>query len=319
MAPYTDDKPLYNIGMVARLTGIPVATLRVWERRYGFPQPQRTPGGHRLCSEQDVIRLRWVKQRLDEGMQTRQAIRSLQHLEEQGRLLPTPPPVNDEPASPSLAIFQRRLTAMLLAADVGGADRLLSDVMSVFSVEELILDVMAPALSAIGQAWLDGEINVAQEHLATHYLRYHLMHWMMSGPPPYAGIPATLLACAPDERHEGSLLMLGALLRRRRWPVAYLGQGTPLADVAALARQVGAAAVVWVAVQEPGARSLLGWQEHLPEALSHGRPIVGFGGRIFNTQPEWRERIAGVFLGETVQDGLARLDGLLRDRYSPLG
>ena len=40
------DEPLYNIGMVARMTGIPVATLRVWERRYGFPNATRTPGGH---------------------------------------------------------------------------------------------------------------------------------------------------------------------------------------------------------------------------------------------------------------------------------
>jgi DNA-binding transcriptional MerR regulator len=77
------DEPLYNIGIVSRMTGIPVATLRVWERRYGFPNATRTPGGHRLCSEREVMRLRWVKARVDDGMQTGQAIRALQHMEQE--------------------------------------------------------------------------------------------------------------------------------------------------------------------------------------------------------------------------------------------
>ena len=42
------DESIYNIGVVSRMTGVPVATLRVWERRYGFPRSERTPGGHRL-------------------------------------------------------------------------------------------------------------------------------------------------------------------------------------------------------------------------------------------------------------------------------
>jgi DNA-binding transcriptional MerR regulator len=42
------DEPLYNIGVVTRMTGISMATLRAWERRYEFPQAQRTSGGHRL-------------------------------------------------------------------------------------------------------------------------------------------------------------------------------------------------------------------------------------------------------------------------------
>jgi DNA-binding transcriptional MerR regulator len=52
-------EPIYNIGAVTRLTGIPITSLRAWERRYGFPHPSgRTPGGHRLYSEKDVTLLR---------------------------------------------------------------------------------------------------------------------------------------------------------------------------------------------------------------------------------------------------------------------
>ncbi|MCU0522262.1 MAG: MerR family transcriptional regulator, partial [Anaerolineae bacterium] len=48
---------IYNIGVVARMTDIPAATLRVWERRYGFPDTARTEGGHRLYSDSDIQQL----------------------------------------------------------------------------------------------------------------------------------------------------------------------------------------------------------------------------------------------------------------------
>src|SRR5512136_2998353 len=86
----SSEDPLYNIGAVCRMTGIPAATLRIWERRYGFPQSARTPGGHRLYSERDVIGLRWVKTRTEEGMQAGQAVRALQHVQDEGRFPQAP-------------------------------------------------------------------------------------------------------------------------------------------------------------------------------------------------------------------------------------
>ena len=80
-----NEEPIYNIGVVARMTGIPQNTLRVWERRYSFPASTRSAGGHRLFSRLQVARVRWVKQRLDEGMQIRNAINALLQSEETGQ------------------------------------------------------------------------------------------------------------------------------------------------------------------------------------------------------------------------------------------
>ncbi|EBQ2874974.1 MerR family DNA-binding transcriptional regulator, partial [Salmonella enterica subsp. enterica serovar Montevideo] len=44
----------YSIGEFARLCGINAATLRAWQRRYGLLKPQRTDGGHRLYSDDDI-------------------------------------------------------------------------------------------------------------------------------------------------------------------------------------------------------------------------------------------------------------------------
>jgi MerR family transcriptional regulator, light-induced transcriptional regulator len=60
-------QPSYRSGAVARLTGIPVETLRVWERRYHIVGPRQSAKGQRLYSPADVTRLTVIKQLVDSG------------------------------------------------------------------------------------------------------------------------------------------------------------------------------------------------------------------------------------------------------------
>src|SRR4051794_7282146 len=60
--------PSYNIAAVARLSGVLAATLRAWERRYGYPSPRRTESNRRGYSDHDVLALRWLRERLHEGL-----------------------------------------------------------------------------------------------------------------------------------------------------------------------------------------------------------------------------------------------------------
>jgi DNA-binding transcriptional MerR regulator len=310
------EEPLYNIGAVARMTNIPMATLRIWERRYNFPQSGRTAGGHRLYSEKQVMQLRWVKARTDEGMQTGQAIRALQHLEREGRLPDVPltatVPTRQKGSEATLTALKNRLTQAILAHDVDKADQVLGEAMALHPLDNLILNVIVPTLADIGQGWLDGQVTVATEHLATNYLRHRLLMWMHTGPTPYP-IRPTMLACAPGELHEGSLLILGVLLRRKRWPVAYLGQSVPLPDLGNLIKEMRPPAVVLVAMTEASAQALMEWPTSLPGVLEARHPMMTFGGRIFTEQPEWRDKVPGIFLGPTLQDGLDSLDRLLHE------
>ena len=75
-------EPLFNIGAVSRMTEIPEATLRVWERRYQFPNATRTGGGHRLYSQHEIRRIQWVKRQIDAGMQASLAIQALYRTEQ---------------------------------------------------------------------------------------------------------------------------------------------------------------------------------------------------------------------------------------------
>jgi CheY-like chemotaxis protein len=72
-----DQRPVYSIGAVERMVGIPASTIRNWEDRYGLITPERSQGGHRLYSLRQVEQLRFVKRELARGLQPADAHRML--------------------------------------------------------------------------------------------------------------------------------------------------------------------------------------------------------------------------------------------------
>ena len=72
MQKTTQDEPvlthsLFRIGAVAKLTGIPVSTLRIWEVRHHAFSPSKTAGKHRLYSQEDVDKANLLKQLSRQG------------------------------------------------------------------------------------------------------------------------------------------------------------------------------------------------------------------------------------------------------------
>ena len=70
-------RPIYSISAVARMVGVPVATLRTWEERYALVVPERSASGHRLFSRDHVEQLQTVRMRMAEGMSAADAHRLL--------------------------------------------------------------------------------------------------------------------------------------------------------------------------------------------------------------------------------------------------
>lgn len=119
--------PRYRSSAAARMVNIPVATLRVWERRYQVVGPAQAASGHRLYSSQDVRRLVLIKQLVNKGhgigmlarMQTPQ-LQDLLHEAEQaeGLLQRSVAPVPARPA-PRAAEALTRLRVLLVGPDAG--------------------------------------------------------------------------------------------------------------------------------------------------------------------------------------------------------
>jgi methanogenic corrinoid protein MtbC1 len=183
-------------------------------------------------------------------------------------------------------------------------------------LEEIILEVVGPALHDVGSEWEHGRLDIATEHLATNHLRHYLLMWMRVGPPAYSVNPV-VLACAPGELHEGSLLMLGVLLRRLRWPVLYLGQTLPLSDLSIFVEDLNPSIVVFASMLYDSALALAEWPHLMPEIAERRHPLICFGGPAYISHPELIERTEGVYLGDTIQEGLQKLNATLH-QMNPL-
>jgi methanogenic corrinoid protein MtbC1 len=217
--------PALNIAALARRTGVQPDTLRKWEHRYGVIRPQRTPGGQRRYSDSDVARVEWLKARLAEGYRIGEAAELLGSTDLGG-------------APQSTEQLRDALFARVQASEASSIEQVLAQAFGMVTVEEALTEVIVPVLERVGNAWAEGELSVAQEHLASSVIRAHLERLLTDARGALRGV--AVLACSPGEHHELGLLMLAILLRADGWQVAYLGANTPVADAARLAEQLDA-------------------------------------------------------------------------------
>jgi CheY-like chemotaxis protein len=107
---------VYSIGAVARMLELPVATIRNWEQRYAAVVPERSAGGQRLYSRDQVEQLRYVASQVARGLSASDAHRLLAE-----RDAGDPPTLNDEPhdrTSPLVLIAERNPAAAELTQAV---------------------------------------------------------------------------------------------------------------------------------------------------------------------------------------------------------
>lgn len=96
----SSDQPVYSIGAVSRLLGVPTHTLRTWQERYGLVVPERSAGGHRLYSRDQLEQLRFLTDQVATGISPGDAHRLLRERMDDGRMMPS-----DSPAGSSLVIL----------------------------------------------------------------------------------------------------------------------------------------------------------------------------------------------------------------------
>jgi len=209
------DAAMLRIGELSRRVGVSEHVLRAWESRYGLLRPARSAGGFRLYSGDDESRVRRMQLLLGTGLaaaQAAQATLSEEHTD-----------AGADPVDLADAL-QRALDELDEPAAQHVLDRLLTD----YTVETVLRDVLLPYLHELGERWEHGEISVAQEHFASHVVRGRLnalSRGWGNGRGPHA-----MLACPPGELHDLALLAFGIVLSRNGWRIGYLGANTPMPD-----------------------------------------------------------------------------------------
>jgi DNA-binding transcriptional MerR regulator len=228
--------PQLRIGELSRRIGVSPELLRAWERRYGLLRPERSGGGFRLYGPADEQRIRLMQEHLERGLSAAEAAR-LSLAGERPALVEAEP---DSVRSPTRA--RARLTAALDDFDELEAQAVLDDLLASFTLDTVLGEVVLPYLHELGDRWAVGEITVAQEHYASSLLRGRLLG-LARGWGNGLG-PRVVLAGAPGEQHDLGLIAFGLALRGRGWRVTFLGQDTPLQEVAGVARALDPALVV---------------------------------------------------------------------------
>lgn len=222
---------LLNIAAVERDTGLAKDTLRVWERRYGFPNPTRDEHGNRLYSVSDVEKLRVIRRLLDQGRRPAALIRAstdelLAQLDHDSRKSEPASGTVDEAAFLQLVRLHRNqelratLHQMLLKQ---GLQRFTSETLSALNV-------------AVGHAWMRGEVDVPEEHLYSEQVQ-NVLRNAISSQPDTSSRPRVLLTTFPDEQHGLGILMVEAMLVPEGASCVSLGTQTPPGDISKAATE----------------------------------------------------------------------------------
>jgi methanogenic corrinoid protein MtbC1 len=99
------------------------------------------------------------------------------------------------------------------------------------TLEQVVGDVVLPAMRYLGFQWETGLISVADEHAATEVCRYALYRLFDNiEPAKPVGLKA-LASCVPGEEHEMGVEIVGEYLRLKGWEVFIVGRSTPLDDI----------------------------------------------------------------------------------------
>ena len=156
----------WAIAEVERDTGIGKDTLRIWERRYGFPTPGRDAFGERSYPLEQVEKLRVIKRLLDQGHRPGRIValpmETLLRLS-QGRNS-TPQKLSLEPGQDN---DLRDFVDCVLQHDADGLRRRLNQAVVSLGHYRFITDLVAPLNGMIGDAWVRGELEIFEEHLYT--------------------------------------------------------------------------------------------------------------------------------------------------------
>jgi hypothetical protein len=226
--------PLFSIAAVERDTGLSKDTLRVWERRYGFPTPARDAQGEREYSLAEVEKLRLMRRLMEAGHRPGRLVQ-LSTAELATLAEASPPPFSQRAAAPPSDV--QDCMELVRLDDVAGLRRSLTQAMSRHGVARFVNDWIAPLNVAVGDAWLRGHIEVYQEHQYTEVVQVVLRQAI--GTIPEAGQhsgPRVLLSTLPGEAHSLGLLMAEAMLALDGCHCVSLGVETPVWDTVLAAR-----------------------------------------------------------------------------------
>lgn len=292
--------PEWSIAAVERDTGLSKETLRMWERRYGFPAPRREATGERAYPHEQLERLRTIKRLLDAGHRPGRvvALPATALMQMLGDIAGPREAASDVDAHAGGGAAPDGCLRRLREHDLDGVRHGLSEALTRLGLSRFVLEMLVPTNTQVGDAWMRGELAVYEEHAYTEAVTMLLRQALGRLQPPDArGGPCVLLTTLPGEPHAMGLLMVEALLAVEGCRCVSLGVQTPVTDIAAAASAFHAdiVALSFTGCQKPAqvGRGLQQLRQALP-----GPVQVWSGGAGMASS---RQRVVGVSAFSSLQ------------------
>lgn len=292
--PAAGSEPVSSIRVVAALTGIPMGTLRVWERRYGFPRPARREGSNRRVYGTDQIeQLRAIADALSQGYRPGDVMhKPLSELKALLSERPQPPALGRSAAG-SAGGDVPTLLGLLAADDIKGIEDELRFAAAALGAKRFVTELAQPLALAVGEWWADGKLAIRHEHVMTECLTTQLRS-LLATHQNADGAPTTVLTTLPGEPHTLGLQMVALYLALSAAKPLLLGPNTPPEQVLAAAMSLRAS-VVGIAVTptadlQATRRAILRLDRELPAAVALW--VGGQAGSLLGKLPERAEVIA---------------------------
>ena len=238
-------------------TAIPVETIRTWERRYGFPEAQRKPSGHRVYALSAVARLRRVAEAIARGHRAAEVVAASEPALE--ALLGVPMPDMAATTTPAVPLEPAGADDLVAAVRQFDGERLRRAFVRDWArlgPMQFLEQRATPFLTAVGEAWASGQLDIRHEHFGSACLGDFLRTVRLPLDERARG-PMVALATLPGESHSLGLQMASVVFALAGWRVLFLGAETPPEQIVALAREAPVSAVALSLVKADGAPAVL--------------------------------------------------------------
>ncbi|MCS6968857.1 MAG: MerR family transcriptional regulator [Cytophagales bacterium] len=215
----------YSIKDLENLTGIKAHTIRMWEQRYGILKPERTDSNIRLYSSAELKMMLNIALLNSQGIKISK-IAQMSHEEIRTKVMET---IN-KPGN-----FENQINALTLSMidlDEAQFEKIMATNILQYGFEKTMINIIYPFLIKIGILWTTDTINPAQEHFITNLIRQKIIVAIDGQFPPARNQKKFMLFLPEGELHEISLLFGYYIIKSRGHKVIYLGQSTPMDDLA---------------------------------------------------------------------------------------
>ena len=264
-----------TVSAVSILLGVPVPTIRSWERRYHFPRPGRTPGAHRRYDYRDIDQLRALRDEIASGVPASDAVAA----------------VRDRMAADGETDFARSIVEAGLNFDTATIRSRLEQASLRLGLDGAIETVVLPVLREIGTRWQAGSCEVSQEHVSSQEIRTWLSSRLATSMAIHDG-PVVVLTCGPRDLHTIGLEAFYVMLTRRGLSCRVLGAQTPVDSLVAALTSTKAAGLVLTSHLSINRRAAV---EALRAAGDVGTAVF-YAGNAFGSRKA-RDGVPGRYLG----------------------